>query len=89
MKLISGLLEFGETRKSISGSVIGEILEELNGFILEKWELPRLEINNKTNCFEPTGESYFRYGATKYKNGGSSSHFFEFFAQSEIFALTN
>jgi len=87
MKIIFGNLQFGQTTKSISGKTSGEILDEIGEFIIEKWELPQLDINRETNCFEPTGEVYYKYGATRPTGGGSRTHYFDSLGEAQIFAV--
>ena len=89
MEIISGRLQFGQTTKSISGKTVGEIYERIGVYVIEKWRLPCLHINSKTNCFEPTGEYHTKWGATVYRGGGSQTAYFDTFAEAEIFAVVN
>jgi len=83
-----GRLHSGETYKSIKSHSISTTRQWLNGLLVEQWELPYLEINPKTNCFEPTGETYKHWGVTEMTRDGSRTCYFQTLANAEIFAIT-
>ena len=89
MEIISGRLQFGETKQSIRGKVVEGSERIVGRYIVEEWILPCLELNPETNCFEPKEGSYSRWGATEYYPGGSRTTYFATLAEAEIFALTH
>lgn len=77
-----------ETTKSIAGKIVAGSERKLGFCLIQKWEFPCLEINRKTDCFEPTGETYFSWGATIDIDGGSRTEYFLTLVEAEVFALT-
>ena len=89
VRIKSGALQFGETAKSIRGKPLKGTEEIIGLYTIEKWELPCLSLISKTNCFEPTGKQYTKWGATIPTRGGSQTIYFPTLAEAEIFALTH